>query len=146
MAGHSVTDARNEVARMDESTDFEALVENVRTHSSTAPGSDTERVSIRTLESVDEDGVTELVSALETEESVDRGDLAVFASPSNADRLLESVDAGDREALESTLGHPVRVEGGMSDDAILVVDPDAIEGEELVAPRAVALGTVGRAE
>ncbi|WP_207591392.1 hypothetical protein [Halomontanus rarus] len=126
--------------------DFDELVENVRTQSSAAPGSDTDRVTIRSLEDVSYDGLRELRSALEGEgEDVDPGKLAFYLSPTNAERVLEDADATDFEALEEQLGQRVRVEEGMPEDAILFMDPDAVSGSEIADPSAVACGTVGKA-
>ncbi|WP_276255675.1 hypothetical protein [Halomontanus rarus] len=134
--------------------DFDELVENVRTQSSEAPGSDTERVTIRSLEDVSYDGLRELRSALEGEgeggdgdgdEGVDPGNLAFYLSPTNAERVLEDAGATDFESLEERLGQRVRVEEGMPEDAILFMDPDAVSGSEIADPSAIACGTVGKA-
>lgn len=129
---------------IDIDADFDELVENVRTQSSEAPGSDTERVTIRSLEDVSYDGLRELRSALE-DEDVDPGNLAFYLSPTNAERVLEDIDATDFEALEEQLGQRVCVEEGMPEDAILFMDPDAVSGNGIADPSAIACGTVGKA-
>ncbi|MCU4974330.1 hypothetical protein OB955_16510 [Halobacteria archaeon AArc-m2/3/4] len=127
---------------IDIDADFDRLVENVRTQSSEAPGSDTERVTIRSLEDVSYDGLRELLTALE-DEDVDPGRLTFYLSPTNAERLLENADATDFETLEERLGQPLRVEEGMPEDAILFMDPDAVSGSEIADPSAIACGTIG---
>ncbi|MCU4743829.1 hypothetical protein [Natronoglomus mannanivorans] len=128
---------------IDIDADFDRLVENVRTQSSEAPGSDTERVTIRSLEDVSYDGLRELLTALEGED-VDPGRLTFYLSPTNAERLLEDADTTDFETLEERLGQPLRVvEEGMPEDAILCMDPDAVSGSEIADPSAIACGTIG---
>lgn len=127
--------------------DFHRLVDHVRTQSSDAAGSDTDRVTIRSLESVDVDALHELRSALEGGEDIDPGALTFFLSPSTAEQVLETSSLEGVDALEETLGRPVHVEAGMPADAILLLDPDAVDGDsgELLEPRAIACGTVGKA-
>jgi len=115
--------------------DFETLVDRLRTHSSDAAGSDTERVRIRTLDEVDTEGLRRLSDALDA--GVDPGNFRYYLSPSNADA------AGDGETLEDRLGHPVTVDDGMVDDAVLFMDPDAVDAEsEIADPPRIVLGTV----
>lgn len=128
--------------------DFDELVENVRTQSAAAPGSDTDRVTIRSLEDVSYDGLRELRSALEGESEdgdVDPGTLAFYLSPTNAERVLENAETTDFESLEERLGLPVCVEEGMPEDAILLMDPDAVSGSEIADPSTIACGTLGKA-
>lgn len=128
---------------MDTNHDYERLVEEIRTQSASAPGSDTERVTIRSLGDADYDAMTELLEALEGE-AVDPDALEFVLSPENVERVLDGSDAEDAEELEDLLGRTVRVEDGMPDDTVLLLDPDAIEGDDLVEPDAIAAGTVGR--
>lgn len=121
--------------------DFEAVVERVRTHSSRSPGSDTDRVTIRTLRSLEGDALAELAGALEGE-AVDSGSVAYYLSPVNGEQLLEAEGLESFEPLEGRLGHPIRIETGMPDDAVLLADPGAIDGEELRDPTAIACGTL----
>ncbi len=116
--------------------DFEGLVERLRTQSSVASGSDTERVRIRTLDDVTVEGLCELPGALDTD--VDVGACGFYLSPPNADAAAE-----DRETLEDRLGHPVTVDDGMVDDAVLFMDPEAVDAEsEIADPSRIVLGTV----
>ncbi|WP_255170584.1 hypothetical protein [Natrononativus amylolyticus] len=131
---------------MDSSTDFDELVTQIRTQSKDAPGSDTDRVTIRSYESLDIDALSDLFGAL-SEQPPDPSDLVFFLSPTNLERVLEGEDElAERDDLEESLGHPVQTDEGMPDDTILLLDPNAIEGEEIVAPKWVACGTVGTAD
>lgn len=116
--------------------DYEELVDRVRTHSAEAPGSDTERVTIRSLDSADVEGLLELKDAI-GDEAQASGQLEFVLSERTAEDVRED-DLTDR------LGNQVRVEPGMPDDAILLLDPDAVADGELRAPGAVALGTLTR--
>lgn len=128
---------------MDESTDFGEVASRARTHSEKAPGSDTERVTIRSFDALDPDSLSELVQAAEGS-APDPGSLVIVLSEANAELLLERETDGDDVAdLEERLGREVRTEEGMPDDTVLVVDPDAIEGEEIEEPEAVACGLFG---
>ncbi|SEW15701.1 hypothetical protein [Natrinema salifodinae] len=130
-------------ARLDPETDFEELTARVRTQSQQAPGSDTERVTIRSLDGVSSDALSNLLEAAESEH-LDPGDLVFVLSRANAELLLEREyeidDVGD---LEDVLGRDVRVEDEMPDDTILLLHPEAVDGEDLVEPEAIACGIVG---
>ncbi|WP_331236021.1 hypothetical protein [Natronorarus salvus] len=116
--------------------DYEGLVERLRTQSSVASGSDTERVWIRTLDDVTVEQLRELPEALDTD--VDIGACSYYLSPSNANAATE-----DRAALEDRLGHPVTVEDEMVDDAVLFMDPDAVGDDgEITDPSRITLGTL----
>ncbi|SER18785.1 hypothetical protein [Natrinema salaciae] len=133
-------------SRLDPETDFEELTARVRTQSQQAPGSDTERVTIRSLEAVRSDSLETLLEAAESEH-LEPGDLVFLLSRANADRLCErEADVDDVDELEDVLGRRVRVEDGMPDDTVLLLHPDAVEGEELVEPEAIACGIVGTDE
>lgn len=134
--------------------DLEKLTENVRTQSEDAPGSDTERVSIRSLGSVDLESLTTLVEAFEGDVATGTTDEPVFVlSEANADRLSaggedenDDEDEGEDdplEACEKRLGHPIHVDEGMPDDTVLLLAPDAVDGTELVEPEGIACGIVG---
>ncbi|RQH01759.1 hypothetical protein [Natrarchaeobius oligotrophus] len=128
---------------MDSSTDFAALVSRVRTQSKDAAGSDTERVTIRSLEGVDPGSLSTLLETAESED-VPPGDLVFVLSRANADSLLErEADLDDREDLEDRLGRPVRVEERMPDETVLLLAPDAVDGEQIVDPTAIACGVIG---
>lgn len=150
-----MSDGTDQSERAGSSVDFDRLVETLRTQSKAAPGSDTGRVTIRTLESVSVDALAELLSALEdrTEtgaENVDPAAIGVYLSPTNAERMLEAEDESDFDALEERVGRPIHVESAMPEDAILVMDPAAVtvgpDGEsEIDEPNAIAIGTLGTA-
>lgn len=128
---------------IDDTTDFEELSARLRTQSANAPGSDTERVTIRSLEAVRTDSLSELLEAAETD-STAPADFVFVLSRTNADRLADRESEIDEvDDIESALGRTVQVEEGMPDDTILVLDPDAIDGEDLVDPDAIACGIVG---
>ncbi|MEY7848975.1 hypothetical protein AB7C87_07175 [Natrarchaeobius sp. A-rgal3] len=128
---------------MDSSTDFEELTSRVRTQSSDAAGSDTERVTIRSLESVEPDSLAILLETAESEGGTS-GELVFVLSRANAELLTErEFEIDDREELEERLGRPVRVEAGMPDDTILLLSPDAVDDEEIVDPEAIACGILG---
>ena len=127
-------------APIDTSTDFEELSARLRTQSSEAPGSDTERVTIRSLEAVSEDSLTELLEAEESEGTAP-GELVFVLSRANAELLVEREE--DVDDLEDALGCTVQVEDEMPDDTILLLDPDAVDGEEISDPDAIACGIVG---
>ena len=127
---------------MDSSVDFQRLVDRIRTQSKDAPGSDTERVTIRSFEGVGPDAMRDLLEAHEAEAD-DPGSLEFVLSPDNADRVLERSEETDLEVLEDRLGRTISVEEGMPADTILYADPDAFDGEELVDPARVACGLVG---
>ncbi|MBZ6495442.1 hypothetical protein [Natrinema longum] len=129
--------------RLDPETDFAELTARVRTQSQQAPGSDTERVTIRSLERVSS---TALATLLETAESehLEPGALVFVLSRANAERLCErEYDIDDVDELEDVLGRRVRVEAEMPDDAILLLHPDAVDGAEPVEPEAIACGILG---
>ncbi|MFC6716406.1 hypothetical protein ACFQGT_19895 [Natrialbaceae archaeon GCM10025810] len=133
-------------APIDSRTDFEELSARLRTQSSEAPGSDTERVTIRSLEDVSVDSLTSLLEAeiAEEGEGTAPGDLAFVLSRTNAESLTErEADVDDVADLEAVLGRTVQVEEGVPDDTVLLLDPDAIEGEEIRDPAAIACGVVG---
>ncbi|ELZ01617.1 hypothetical protein C482_06182 [Natrialba chahannaoensis JCM 10990] len=88
-----------------DSTDFGDLADHVRTQSADAPGSDTERVTIRSLESLDTDALADLLEMAETEH--DRPADLVFVLPQPPADL--AADASP-EALEDALGRTVRVD------------------------------------
>ncbi|ADD05075.1 uncharacterized protein Nmag_1499 [Natrialba magadii ATCC 43099] len=123
-----------------ENTDFTDLADRVRTQSADAPGSDTERVTIRSLESLDTDALADLLEMAETEH--DRPADLVFVLPQPPTDL--AADASP-EALEDALGRTVRVEEELPDDTVLLLTPDAVDGMELVEPRSITCGLVGRA-
>ncbi|WP_408957159.1 hypothetical protein [Natrinema sp. 74] len=132
-------------ARLDD-TDFAELAARARTQSADAPGSDTERVTIRSLEAISADSLATLHEATESNR-VEPGEPVFVLSRANADLLLErDAEIDDVGDLESALGRPVRVEDDMPDDTVLLLDPAAVEGEELVAPTGVACGIVGTDE
>jgi hypothetical protein len=122
--------------------DFDELAERIRTHSGEAPGSDTERVTMRSFDEVDYEALRELLEALEGED-VDPGACVFYLSPANADRVLEDLEDGDVEALEDRIGREVRIEESMPDDTILFMDPDAVEDGEVTDAHAIACATVG---
>lgn len=132
---------------MDSSTDFEELSARVRTQSEDAAGSDTERVTIRSLEQVSYEGIESLfeVYAVET---TDTGDLVLVLSSLNAELLFETdqSDIDDAEDLEDSLGHDVLVEEEMPEDTILLLDPNAVSGEEILEPQNIVCGMVGAAD
>ncbi|WP_247731147.1 hypothetical protein [Halovivax limisalsi] len=128
--------------------DYEELVDRIRTHSSDAPGSDTERVTIRTLESADPDALGELRAAID-EEAIESADLTYVLSRSTASSVRDGgagADGDHADALEERLGTPIRVADGMPDDAVLLLDPDAVADGELRSPSAIALGTLKQAD
>ena len=130
-------------APIDTSTDFEELSARLRTQSSEAPGSDTERVTIRSLEDVSADSLSNLLEAEESEGTAP-GDLVYVLSRANAELLVErDFDVDDVEELEDVLGPTVQVEDEMPDDTILLLDPNAVDGEEIRDPDAIACGIVG---
>lgn len=130
-------------SRIDAETDFEELAARVRTQSQQAPGSDTERVTIRSLEGVSSDTLANLLEAAESEHT-DPGELVFLLSRTNAELLCErEFDIDDVDELEEVLGRRVRVEDEMPDDTILLLHPDAVDGTELVEPEAIACGIVG---
>ncbi|MFP8952750.1 hypothetical protein ACLI4Z_07235 [Natrialbaceae archaeon A-arb3/5] len=128
---------------MDSSTDFEELAARIRTQSKDAAGFDAERVTVRSFDSFDPDALSELLEMAELED-VAPGDLVFVISRANVELLLErESDIDDHEELEDRLGRPVRVEDALPDDTVLLLAPDAIEGEVLVEPTAIACGLVG---
>ena len=128
---------------IDDATDFEELSARLRTQSENAPGSDTERVTIRSLEAVSTDSLTELLEAEESEGTAP-GELVFVLSRANAELLVErEADVDDVDRLEDVLGQTVQVEDEMPDDTILLLDPDAIDGEEIRDADAIACGIVG---
>ncbi|NKE37566.1 hypothetical protein GWG54_17500 [Natronococcus sp. JC468] len=128
---------------MDESTDFEELASRVRTQSEDAAGSDTDRVTIRSFQELTSDSLSELLEAAETDAS-EPGSLAFVLSRANAELLSErEADLESVEDLENDLGREIRVEESMPDDTILLLDPDAVDGEELLEPESIACGIVG---
>lgn len=130
-------------SRLDAETDFEELTARVRTQSQQAPGSDTERVTIRSLEGVSADTLANLLEAAESEHT-EPGELVFVLSRTNAELLCErDFDIDDVGDLEDVLGRRVRVEDEMPDDTILLLHPDAVDGAELVEPEAIACGIVG---
>lgn len=128
--------------QIDGETDFEALAERVRTQSGAAPGSDTARVTIRSLEEVRQETLAELLETAEAD-ATDPDSLVFVLSRTNAELLVDRSSLEGPDDLEGTLGRPVQVERGMPDDTILLLDPDAVDGEELLDPGAVACGIVG---
>ncbi|AGB30488.1 hypothetical protein C488_06997 [Natrinema pellirubrum DSM 15624] len=131
---------------LDATTDFAELAARVRTQSQRAPDTDTDRVTVRSLEAVRADTLETLLEAAESEH-LEPGALVVVCSRANADLCIDREsgidDVGD---LESVLGCGVRVEGELPDDTILVVHPDAVDGEDLLEPEAIACGIVGTDE
>ncbi|MFC6768137.1 hypothetical protein [Natrinema soli] len=133
-------------ARLDAETDFEELTARVRTQSQQAPGSDTQRVTIRSLEAVSSDSLATLLEAAESEH-LEPGALVFVLSRANAELLCErEFDIDDVDDLETVLDCRVRTEGEMPDDTILLLHPDAVDGEELVEPEAIACGILGTEE
>ncbi|GAB7019409.1 hypothetical protein [Halostagnicola sp. A-GB9-2] len=132
---------------MDSSTDFEELSARMRTQSEDAAGSDTERVTIRSLEEVSYDGIKSLLEVYAVE-NTDTEDLVLVLSSLNAELVFETdeADIDDTEDLEDRLGHEVRVEEGMPEDTILLLDPDAVSGEEILEPENIVCGMVGAAD
>ncbi|ELZ20473.1 hypothetical protein C477_06551 [Haloterrigena salina JCM 13891] len=128
---------------IDAATDFEELAARLRTQSDNAPGSDTERVTIRSLEGVTSDALSELLEAEESEGTAP-GELVFVLSRANAELLVErEFDVDDVDELEDALGRTVQIEDEMPDDTILLLDPDAVDGEEIRDPDAIACGIVG---
>jgi len=129
--------------RLDAETDFEELTARIRTQSQQAPGSGAERVTIRSIEAVSSDSLATVLEAAESEH-LEPGSLVFVLSRANAERLIErEFDIDDVAELEEVLGRQVRVEDEMPDDTILLLHPDAVDGEELVEPEAIACGVVG---
>ena len=136
-------DAANGSSSMDASTDLEELASRVRTQSDDAAGSDTDRVTIRSFQELDSDALSELLEAVDGD-TVEQGSLVFVLSRANAELLLErEYDLDDVDELEDELGREVRVEDEMPDDTILLLDPDAVEGVELLEPESIACGIVG---
>ena len=128
---------------IDAATDFEELSARLRTQSSDAPGSDTARVTIRSFDEISADSLSELLEA-GANDAADSSDLVFVLSRANAELLLErEFDIDDADELEDVLGRPVQIEDEMPDDTILLLDPDAIDGEEINNPDAIACGIVG---
>ncbi|WP_049921525.1 hypothetical protein [Halopiger djelfimassiliensis] len=128
---------------IDATTDFEELSARVRTQSQRAPGSDTERVTIRSFEDVSSETLSELLETAESGAS-HPGDLVFVLSRTNAERLREQeFDLDESDDLADELGRPIQVEDEMPDDTILLLAPDAVDGEEIVDPDAIACGLVG---
>ncbi|ELY65345.1 hypothetical protein [Natronococcus jeotgali] len=128
---------------MDEDTDFEELTDRVRTQSEDAAGSDTDRVTIRSFQELTSDSLSELLEAAESDVS-EPGSLVFVLSGANAELLCErESDLEDVDDLEAELGREVRIEQGMPDDAVLLLDPEAVDGEELLEPESIACGIVG---
>ncbi|GAB3671015.1 hypothetical protein [Halopiger thermotolerans] len=128
---------------IDTGTDFEELAARLRTQSAEAPGSDTERVTIRSLEAVSADSLATLREAEESEGTAP-GELVIVLSRANAELLLErDFDLEDVDELADALGCAVQIEDEMPDDTVLVLDPDAVDGEEIRDPDAIACGIVG---
>ncbi|PCR92357.1 hypothetical protein [Natrinema ejinorense] len=129
--------------RLDPETDFAELTARVRTQSQQAPGSDTERVTIRSLERVSSNALATLLETAESEH-LEPGALVFVLSRANAELLCErEFDIDDVDELEDVLGRRIRVEAEMPDDTILLLHPDAVDGEELVEPEAIACGILG---
>ena len=105
---------------IDTSTDFEGLSARLRTQSANAPGSDTDRVTIRSLADVSTDSLSNLLEAAETDDADGTVDPLVFVvSLANAARLTErEFDIDGIDDLEEALGRPVQVEDGLPDDTI----------------------------
>ncbi|OAQ52246.1 hypothetical protein HTG_11535 [Natrinema mahii] len=128
---------------LDPETDFEELAARVRTQSQQASGSDTDRVTIRSLEAGRADTLETLLEAAESEH-LEPGALVVVCSRATADLCLDRESGiDDVDDLESVLGCGVQVEGELPDDTVLVVHPDAVDGEDLFEPEAIACGIVG---
>ncbi|WP_293029804.1 hypothetical protein [Natronococcus sp.] len=128
---------------MDESTDFEELASRIRTQSQDAAGSGTDRVTIRSFQELESDALSELLEAAETD-APEPGSLTFVLSRANAELLCErEADLEDVDDLEDELGREIRVEEAMPDDTILLLDPDAVDGEELLEPESIACGIVG---
>ena len=128
---------------MDESTDFEELASRVRTQSEDAAGSDTDRVTIRSFQELSSDTLSELLEAAEPDAS-EPGSPVFVLSRANADLLFEREhDLEGIDDLETELGREIRVEESMPDDTILLLDPEAVDGEELLEPESIACGIVG---
>lgn len=130
-------------APIDTSTDFEELSARLRTQSDNAPGSDTERVTIRSLEAISADSLSSLLEAEESESSPP-GEVVYVLSRTNAELLVErDFDIDDVGDLEDALGRTVQVEDEMPDDTVLLLAPDAVDGESIRDPDAIACGIVG---
>ncbi|ELY41835.1 hypothetical protein [Natronorubrum tibetense] len=124
-------------------TDFEELSARLRTQSSDAPGSDTARVTIRSFDEISADSLSELLEA-GANDAADPSGLVFVLSRANAELLLErAFDIDDADELEDVLGRPVQIEAEMPDDTVLLLDPDAVDGEEIRNPDAIACGIVG---
>lgn len=128
---------------IDSSTDFAELASRVRTQSGDAAGSDTERVTIRSFDRIDLDALSTLLETAESE-GVAPGDLTYVLSRANAEALADrEPEIDDPEALDDRLGHPVRVEESMPDDTILLLAPDAVDGDAIDDPERIACGVLG---
>ena len=128
---------------IDTTTDFEELSARLRTQSSDAPGSDTARVTIRSFDEISADSLSELLEA-GANDAADPSGLVFVLSRANAELLLErAFDIDDADELEDVLGRPVQIEAEMPDDTVLLLDPDAVDGEEIRDPDAIACGIVG---
>lgn len=130
----------------DAATDLAELSSRLRTQSARAPGSDTDRVTIRSLEAVAPDELTDLREAAETDHDAP-GEFVFVLSRANAELLTErEFDLEDVDALADRLGRPVEVAGEVPDDTILLLAPDAVDGTEIEDPSAIACGIVGTAD
>ncbi|WP_049928209.1 hypothetical protein [Halopiger goleimassiliensis] len=128
---------------IDSSTDFEELASRVRTQSSDAAGSDTDRVTMRSFDDLDLETLTTLLETAESE-GTPPGDLVFVLSRANLELLLEREDDVDeREDVADRLGHPVTAHESMPDDTILLLAPDAIDGASIEEPERIACGLVG---
>ncbi|TYT60793.1 hypothetical protein [Natrialba swarupiae] len=84
---------------MDSSTDFVELASRIHTQSCDAAGSDTERVTIRSLESVDPDSLSTLLEVAENDGAAP-SDLVFVLSRTNVDHLTERAsEIDDPEAI-----------------------------------------------
>lgn len=129
---------------MDSNIDVERLVEEIRTQSKDAPGSDTDRVTIRSFERVDGEMLAELKAALESD-TPGAADLSFHLSSETVDRVLERSDADDLEQLEADLGRSIDVEDDVPADTVLYLSPESIDADgAVVDPSAIACGLIGQ--
>ncbi len=92
---------------MDSSTDFVELASRIHTQSCDAAGSDTERVTIRSLESVDPDSLSTLLEVAENDGAAPSDLVFVLADerrPPHRARVRDRRPRGDR--LRDTGANP----------------------------------------
>ncbi|MCU4926176.1 hypothetical protein OB905_09300 [Halobacteria archaeon AArc-dxtr1] len=129
---------------IDSQTDLGELSARVRAQVEEQTEEDADAVTCRSFKAIDPDALRRLSETFEAKVDDDERSVLVI-SRANAELLFETEDVDGVDDVEAELGHETRVADRMPDDALLLLNSTAVDGERVVDPAGVVYGQVGLA-